>query len=101
VAPRVRRLRDGVPRAGAAGSARGAGAGRRARQGRYEGPAGTPFLIADGVCAGIWSRKKGASKVELTVKPARKLTKLERAGVEAEAARIGTFLGLEPALSLV
>ncbi|MGZ8696969.1 MAG: DNA glycosylase AlkZ-like family protein, partial [Gaiellaceae bacterium] len=70
-------------------------------KGRYEGPAGTPFLLIDGVCAGIWSRRKSAKKVELTVKPARKLTKLERAGVEAEAARIGTFLGLEPALSLV
>ncbi|MGZ8739957.1 MAG: winged helix DNA-binding domain-containing protein [Gaiellaceae bacterium] len=70
-------------------------------KGRYEGPAGTPFLLIDGVCAGIWSRRKSAKKVELTVKPARKVTKLERAGVEAEAARIGTFLGLEPALSLV
>ena len=38
-------------------------------KGRYEGPAGTPFLVVDGVCAGIWSRKKGAKKVELTVSP--------------------------------
>ena len=27
-------------------------------KGRYEGPAGTPFLLIDGMCAGIWSRKK-------------------------------------------
>ena len=43
-------------------------------KGRYEGPAGTPFLLIDGLCAGIWSRKKGATKIELTVEPARKLT---------------------------
>ena len=36
-------------------------------KGRYEGPAGTPFLVVDGVCAGIWSRKKRAKEIELTV----------------------------------
>ena len=30
-------------------------------KGRYEGPAGTPFLLVDGSCAGIWSRKKRRS----------------------------------------
>jgi hypothetical protein len=69
-------------------------------KGRYEGPAGTPFLVVDGVCAGIWSRKKTSKRVELTVQPARKLSRDERAGVEAEAERIGAFLGLEPKLSL-
>ena len=69
-------------------------------KGRYEGPAGTPFLVVDGVCAGIWSRKKGAKTVELVVQPARKLTRTERAGVEAEADRIGVFLGLAPSLTL-
>lgn len=67
-------------------------------RGRYEGPAGTPFLVIDGVCSGIWSRRKSARKIELTVQPARKLTRPERAGVEAEAERIGVFLGLEPVL---
>ena len=47
-------------------------------KGRYEGPAGTPFLLIDGICAGIWSRKKGAKKIELTVEPARKLTAATR-----------------------
>jgi hypothetical protein len=70
-------------------------------KGRYEGPAGTPFLVVDGVCAGIWGRKKRARRIELSVEPARKLTLDERAGVEAEAERIGAFLGLEPALSIV
>lgn len=69
-------------------------------KGRYEGPAGTPFLLVDGMCAGIWSRKKRARTVELLVQPARKLTRTERAGVEAEAERIGAFLGLQPVLTL-
>ena len=69
-------------------------------KGRYEGPAGTPFLVIDGLCAGIWSRKKTAKRIELNVSPARKLTRLERAGVEAEAERIGAFLGLTPSLSI-
>ena len=69
-------------------------------KGRYEGPAGTPFLLVDGVCAGIWRRRKTAKRVELTVEPARRLTRAERAGVGEEAERIGSFLGLEPALTL-
>ena len=69
-------------------------------KGRYEGPAATPFLVIDGVCAGIWSRKKSAKKVELTVEPARNLSRHEKAGVEAEAERIGVFLALEPVLTL-
>lgn len=69
-------------------------------KGRYEGPAGTPFLLVDGVCAGIWSRKKTARKIELTVQPARKLTRAERVGVEAEAERIGAFLALEPQVTI-
>ena len=70
-------------------------------KGRYEGPAGTPFLVIGGVCAGIWRRRKTARRVELTVEPARGLTRAEREGVELEAERIGAFLGLEPALSVV
>ncbi len=69
-------------------------------KGRYEGPAGTPFLLVNGLCTGIWSRKKRAKRIELAVAPARKLTRAERVGVEAEAERIGSFLGLEPALSI-
>ena len=67
-------------------------------KGRYEGPAGVPFLLVDGVCAGIWSRKRTAKRVEVTVEPGRRLTKAERAAVAAEADRIGAFLGLEPRL---
>jgi hypothetical protein len=70
-------------------------------KGRYEGPAATPFLLSDGVCAGIWSRKKTSRTVELTVQPARRLTRAEREGVEVEAERIGGFLGLYPVLTFV
>jgi hypothetical protein len=70
-------------------------------KGRYEGPAGTPFLLIDGVCAGIWSRKKGAKTIELTVEPVRSLTREETAGVEAEGDRLGAFLALEPELTIV
>ena len=69
-------------------------------KGRYEGPAATPFLLVEGVCAGIWSRKKRARRIELAVEPARKLTRDEKAGVEAEADRIGAFLGLDPQLTI-
>ena len=69
-------------------------------KGRYEGPAGTPFLVIDGVCAGTWSRKKKAKRVELTVEPARRLTRAESAAVTEEAERMGAFLGLEPKLSV-
>ena len=69
-------------------------------KGRYEGPAGTPFLVVDGMCAGIWRRRKTAKRIELTVEPARKLTRAEKAGVAEEGERIGAFLELEPALSL-
>ena len=69
-------------------------------KGRYEGPAGVPFLLVDGVCAGFWSRTKRAKRIELHVEPARRLTRAERSGVTAEAERIGAFLGLEPVLTV-
>ena len=69
-------------------------------RGRYEGPAGTAFLVIDGVCAGIWRRKKSTKRIELTVEPARKLTTAECERLDAEAERVGAFLGLEPVLSV-
>src|SRR5688572_18701510 len=69
-------------------------------KGRYEGPAGTPFLVVDGLTAGIWRRRRTAKRIELTVEPARPLSGAERKEVEAEAERIGLFLGLEPRLTL-
>ena len=69
-------------------------------KGRYEGPAGTPFLLVDGVCAGIWSRKRTTKRIDLSVDPSRRLTPDERAGIDAETARIGAFYGLEPRLAI-
>lgn len=69
-------------------------------KGRFEGAAGTPFLVVDGLCAGIWRRKKTAKRVELAVESARRLTRAERAGVDAEAERIAAFLGLDLRLSV-
>ena len=69
-------------------------------KGRYEGPAGVKFLLVDGVAAGLWSRKKGARRIDLHVEPARRLTSAEQAGIEAEAERIGAFYGLEPNLTV-
>jgi hypothetical protein len=69
-------------------------------KGRYEGPAGTPFLVIDGLTAGIWRRRRTAKRIELTVEPARRLNAAERKEVGAEAERIGAFLGLEPRLTI-
>jgi hypothetical protein len=69
-------------------------------KGRYEGPAGTPFLVVDGWCAGVWRRRKTAKAIALTVEPARKLSRAHREGIEAEAERIGRFLGLAPVLEI-
>jgi hypothetical protein len=69
-------------------------------RGRYEGPAGVRFLAIDGVTAGLWERKKRGKRVELLVTPSRKLSRPERAQLDGEAERIGTFLGLEAALTV-
>jgi hypothetical protein len=68
-------------------------------RGRYEGPAGVRFLLVDGVAAGLWERKKRGKWIELQVRPVRSPTRPQRAQLEAEALRIGAFLGLESLLS--
>jgi hypothetical protein len=69
-------------------------------RGRYEGPAGVRFLLVDGVTTGLWERKKRGRRIELWVDPVRRLTRPERTQLDAEAERIGAFLGLEPALTI-
>ena len=69
-------------------------------RGRYEGPAGVRLLFVDGVAAGLWERRRRAKRIELQVRPARRLGKARRSELEREAERIGTFLGLEPVLSV-
>jgi hypothetical protein len=70
------------------------------RRGRYEGIAGVPTLIIDGVVAGIWQRARRGKRIEISVNPMRRLSAAERHELENEADRIGAFLGLEPALQV-
>ena len=69
-------------------------------RGRYEGPAGVRLLLVDGKAAGIWRRRGRGRRVELTISPARRLTRAQRAELTDEAERIGAFLTLEPVLTV-
>jgi len=69
-------------------------------RGRYEGPAGVRLVVVDGVADGLWERKKRGKRIELRVTPARKLSRPQRAELQDEAERIGTFTGLEPVLAV-
>jgi hypothetical protein len=69
-------------------------------KGRFEGVAAVPTVLVDGVVAGIWRRAKKDKRVEIAVELARRLTKQERGELDAEAERIGTFLGVEPVLTV-
>jgi hypothetical protein len=69
-------------------------------RGRYEGPAGIPFVLLDGVAAGLWKRRKRGNRIELHVSPARRVTRPQRAQLDAEAERIGALVGLQPVLTV-
>jgi Winged helix DNA-binding domain len=69
-------------------------------RGRYEGPAGVRLVLADGIAAGLWERRKRGKKLELDVRLVRRPGKARRVELESEADRMGVFLGLEPALSV-
>jgi hypothetical protein len=69
-------------------------------RGRYEGPAGVRFVLLDGIAAGLWERRKRGKRIELQVRPARRLGKSHHAELEWEAERIGAFFGLEPVLTV-
>jgi hypothetical protein len=69
-------------------------------RGRYEGPAGLRFLLIDGVTAGFWDRAKRGKRLEVHVAPVRALAQRERDELQAEVARLGAFLGLEPVLTV-
>jgi hypothetical protein len=57
-------------------------------------------MLIDGVVAGIWERRKRGRRIELQAEPFRRLTAPQRRGLEAEAARVGEFLGSEVQLSV-
>jgi hypothetical protein len=67
-------------------------------RGRFEGIAGVPTLVIDGVVAGLWRRAKRGKRVEIVVDPVRRLNAGERRQLKGEAERIGAFLGVEPVL---
>jgi Winged helix DNA-binding domain len=69
------------------------------RRGRWEGAVALSTLLVDGLVAGIWERRAGRGRVALTV-ATRPLTARQRRLLEAEAARVGAFLGAEPALTV-
>lgn len=69
-------------------------------RGRLEGAVGLPVLLVDGVVAGMWERHMRSKRVELKVEAFVKLTAPQRVQLEAEAALIGDFFGLEAALVL-
>jgi hypothetical protein len=66
-------------------------------RGRYEGPAGVRFLLADGVTTGLWERKKSAKRLEITASPA---GRINRTALKAEVDRLAAFFGVEPALTV-
>ena len=66
-------------------------------RGKYEGPAGSRFLLVNGVTAGLWERKKLATRLEVRVAPVRRF---RRVALEREVDRYAAFLGVEPALTV-
>jgi hypothetical protein len=69
-------------------------------RGRFEGVAGVPTLVIDGVVTGLWRRARQGRRVEIAVESLRLLDTTERHELENEADRIGGFLGLDPVLQL-
>jgi hypothetical protein len=66
-------------------------------RGRYEGPAGVRFVLADGLTAGLWERKKSAKRLELRARAAARVSK---AALKAEAERYAAFFGVDLALTV-
>jgi hypothetical protein len=58
------------------------------------------LVLADGIAAGLWERRKRGRRIELEVRLPRRPSKATRAALADEAARIGAFLGLQPVLSV-
>lgn len=69
-------------------------------RGRFESATGLPVLLIDGAVAGIWERRRQGKTAELRVESFVELTARQHEQLEAEAARVGAFLGVKMALSL-
>jgi hypothetical protein len=64
-------------------------------RGRYEGAAGVPTLLVNGVVSGIWERKLTTRLLKVKVEPFAPLSALQEEQLEAEAARLAAFFGVE------
>ncbi len=69
-------------------------------RGRFESATGLPVLLIDGAVAGMWERRKQGKGNELRVELFKELTARQHEQLEAEAACIGAFLGVNLSLSL-
>ena len=69
-------------------------------RGRFEGIAGVPTLLVDGVVVGLWRRSKLGKRIAILVEPARRLSAEERRLLETEVERIGAFFDTEPKLQV-
>ena len=69
-------------------------------RGRFEGAVGLPILLIDGEVSGIWERKMHGKMLKIRVEPFFELAPNQYVQLEAEAARIGTFLDSKANLSL-
>lgn len=69
-------------------------------KGRLEGPVGVSWMVIDGVAAGLWERAQRGGRIEIRVEAFRRLTREQRAVLEAEAERIGRFFGAETTLAM-
>jgi hypothetical protein len=53
----------------------------------------SPAVLVDGRIVGVWSHERKGDRLTVEVEPFGRLTRAERAGVEAEAEGLATFLG--------
>jgi hypothetical protein len=72
---------------------------RTHKRGQWEGAAGVPVLLVDGIVSGVWDRSWRGDGIDITVHPATKLTRAQSRGVEKEVTRIGRFFGREATLT--
>jgi Winged helix DNA-binding domain len=73
---------------------------RSYRRGRYEGAVALPTLLVDGFVTGIWGRRTGGGRIDVTVEAIEGLTQTQRNMLEAEVTKIGAFFGAEASLTI-
>ena len=69
-------------------------------RGRFEGAAGLPVLLIDGMVAGIWERKAHGKRIDLRVEPFSPLNPVQLEALGAEAERLAEFLDARTILSI-